>query len=63
MDALLKVNGVSKKYGKKQVLDGVSFDIGPGLADRPARLERQRQKHADANYCGADPGLGQTTFL
>lgn len=30
MDALLKVNGVSKKYGKKQVLDGVSFDIGPG---------------------------------
>lgn len=30
MDALLKVNGISKTYGKKQVLDGVSFDIGPG---------------------------------
>ncbi|MDR9856813.1 ABC transporter ATP-binding protein [Paenibacillus sp. VCA1] len=30
MDALLKVDGVSKKYGGKQVLDGVSFHIGQG---------------------------------
>lgn len=30
MGALLKVDGVSKKYGGKQVLDGVSFHIGQG---------------------------------
>ncbi|MCJ8014009.1 ABC transporter ATP-binding protein [Paenibacillus sp. KQZ6P-2] len=30
MDALLKVNGVSKRYGFKQTLDNVSFDIGSG---------------------------------
>lgn len=30
MDALLKVNSLSKKYGSKQALDNVSFDIGPG---------------------------------
>lgn len=58
MDALLKVNGISKTYGKKQVLDGVSFDIGPGRLVG-LRFERQRQKHADANYCGADPGRGK----
>ncbi|GIP29801.1 ABC transporter ATP-binding protein [Paenibacillus sp. J23TS9] len=30
MDTLLKVNGVSKKYGSKIALDNVSFDIRPG---------------------------------
>ncbi|MWV46980.1 ATP-binding cassette domain-containing protein [Paenibacillus sp. HJL G12] len=30
MDTLLKVNGVSKRYGSKQALGNVSFDIGPG---------------------------------
>ncbi|WP_136608512.1 ABC transporter ATP-binding protein [Paenibacillus dokdonensis] len=30
MDTLLKVNGVSKKYGSKKALDNVSFEIRPG---------------------------------
>ncbi|MED5019797.1 ABC transporter ATP-binding protein [Paenibacillus chibensis] len=30
MDTLLRVNGLSKKYGSRQALDSVSFSVGPG---------------------------------
>ena len=43
--ALLEVRGLEKWYGRRQVVNGVDFDVEPGRGRRPARTQRRRQNH------------------
>ena len=46
-DALLEVDGVTKRFGGFTALDGVSVDDPAGRALRPDRTQRLRQDDAD----------------
>ena len=47
MTVTVSVNGVEKSYGSVKALRDVSFDLGPGAAQRAGRPQRRRQDHAD----------------
>ena len=47
MTATVSVNGVEKSYRAVKALRDVSFDLGPGTAERAGRPQRRRQDHAD----------------
>ena len=43
---VLTVDSLRKHFGPEPVLDGVTFEVRPGGADRPGRSQRHRQDHA-----------------
>ncbi len=45
----LVIEGLTKRFGTVQALDGVSFAVEPGEISRLPRGERRRQDDDDAN--------------
>ena len=51
-DHVITVSGLRMRYGTKDVLLGVDFDVARGRSGVPARAERRRQDHDDRDPRG-----------
>jgi hypothetical protein len=46
MNATIEIEGLRKRFGPVQALDGMTFTVQPGRGDRLRRAERRRQVSA-----------------
>ncbi len=61
-DTLLRLQDVSKRFGKKTALDHISLEIAPGRMVGLFRLQRQRQIHTDQTHQRTFGTLVRTNF-